>query len=88
MSFEQHSRLKDSLLCPECGNKVVQQVEKLPFQLKGSGWFGQGSSVTENVGTGYHLSQTELNKNLEMEKRIEDVANNMQEKDKQSNREF
>ena len=88
MTFEQHSRLKNSLLCPVCGGAVVQQVEKLPFQLKGSGWFSSGSSVTENVGTGYETSQLELNKNLEMEKRIEDVAHEMQEKDNQSNREF
>jgi putative FmdB family regulatory protein len=81
MKFEQHKIMKDILTCRECGSKLNQVVARLNFKLAGQGWHA-------NEGTGYEITQTELNKNLDLEKRIEHTAHDMQEKDKQKSRVF
>jgi putative FmdB family regulatory protein len=81
MKLAEHTEQKDKLTCQECHSILTQSVARLRFQLNGTGWFA-------NEGVGYEATQTELNKNLDMEKRIEDTAKEMQAKDKQKSKEF
>lgn len=60
--------------CDKCGTELVQQVAQLRFKLEGAGWY-------ENNDHPYSITQTELNNNLEEEKRKEDTINNMQVND-------
>lgn len=61
-------------LCEECDVKLVQKVAPLRFKLEGAGWY-------ENNDHPYAITQTELNNNLDSEKRKEDTINNMQATD-------
>ena len=83
MKLAEHAELKDKLTCQECNGILTQCISKIPFQLKGSGWFSGGSSTMENIG-GYDMTQTELNRNLDMERRIEDTAYEMQYQDQKN----
>jgi predicted nucleic acid-binding Zn ribbon protein len=61
--------------CENCENvKLVQRVAPLRFKLEGQGWF-------ENSNEPYAITQTELNNNLDFEKRKEDEIFTMQEND-------
>lgn len=76
MTFKEHDEV--NVVCPECGQKAIQTVTKLNFRLAGEGWFGSSADANPSP---YGLTQTELNKNLEHEKRVEDFANTMAAKD-------
>ena len=60
--------------CDKCGTLLVQQVAQLRFKLEGAGWY-------QNNDHPYAITQTELNNNLESEKRKEDTIHNMQAND-------
>jgi DNA-directed RNA polymerase subunit RPC12/RpoP len=77
LSHKEHEEQKDSIFC-ECGEKAYQTVTRLSFRLAGEGWFGKASDAIEHP---YAITQTELNKNLDVEKRIEDIANNYTDPD-------
>lgn len=80
MSMAEHEQSKGYLnaktVC-SCGYAMVQQVAKLRFKLEGQGW---GPSDTNPDA--YGITSWEMNSNLDMEKRIEDGAYEMQAKDK------
>ena len=73
LTFSEHSEKKNSIFCEKCGKQMTQRVVPLRFTLKGEGWFGSNANANDNP---YTITQRELNKNLEKEKEIEDVANN------------
>lgn len=77
MSFEEHEKLKNQTYCL-CGRQCYQVVAPLNFKLKGEGWFGNNADA---VASPYAITQMEINKNLELEKKVEDVANNFSEKE-------
>lgn len=72
LSHKEHEEQKDKIFC-KCGEKAYQTVARLSFRLMGEGWFGKSSDAVEHP---YAITQTELNKNLDVEKRVEDIANN------------
>ncbi len=77
MSLSEHSEQKDKMTCQECHSKLTQVVAPLRFKLQGGGWFNQE----------YGITQQEMNSNLDLEKKIENEAYNMQAKD-QNKKEF
>lgn len=77
LSFSEHEKLKNNIHCDCCNKIMTQLVSPLNFTLKGEGWF-VNSQQNDNP---YAITQRELNKNLDTEKRIEDVANNYSEKE-------
>lgn len=78
MTFQEHEERKTVVMCPECKGFANQAVAPLNFRLAGEGWFGKSSDAIANP---YAITQTELNKNLEGEKRCEDYVNTMTSKD-------
>ena len=72
LSFTEHDLLKDNMFC-DCGGKLKQKVSPPNFKMEGSGWHWDNS---------YSLSQMEVNKNLEQEKRFEDQVYSDQGKEK------
>ena len=79
---EQNIKLADKLTTKvhcNCGGEMFQMVAPLRFTLSGQGWFGK-----EGTGTGYEITQRELNKNLDLEKKVEDVAKEHMRKDKEN----
>ncbi len=55
--------------CDDCKQPLIQKVAPLRFKLEGAGWY-------ENNDHPYSITQTELNKNLDEEKRKEDEIYN------------
>lgn len=74
-SFAEHDVNKNNVLC-ECGKPAYQSVSKPNFRMMGEGWFGNSSDAIEHP---YAITQRELNANLDLEKRVEDIANNYQD---------
>lgn len=74
VSMSEHEIIKNNMVCEKCGNKMTQTITPLNFRLKGEGWFGNNS---EAVASPYGITQMEINKNLDYEKRVEDYANTM-----------
>lgn len=74
MSITEHEEKKNNIFCKICNSKMIQCVNKLNFRLVGNGWFDQG----------YGITQQEMNVNLDDEKRLEEVANNHIEHDRQN----
>lgn len=72
MRMAEHTELKEKMTCQECHGPMIQCVARLRFKLAGSGWFANEYGGGSGPGTGYDITQTELNKNLEDEKRIEE----------------
>ena len=62
----------------ECGYLMTQCVSRLNFVLEGQGWFGKSDTCVDPYG----ITEQEMRKNLDLEKRIEDDANNMNAKDR------
>lgn len=75
MKMSEHSELKDKMECQECHGLMVQSVSRLRFRLAGQGWFANEYGGGSGPGSGYEITQTELDKNLEDEKRIEERYN-------------
>lgn len=61
-------------LCDECNIKLIQKVAPLKFKLEGAGWY-------QNNDHPYSITQTELNNNLDEEKRKEDQIYNFDAKE-------
>lgn len=80
MKFSEHEILKDKLSCKECGTKLIQCVSSPNFHLKGEGWFPKKADEYDPAWHG--IDKGSFNKNLDLEKKIEDQANNMAAKDK------
>lgn len=78
LSMAEHEKIKNNILCPKCGTIMLQCVAPLRFFLKGQGWFGNSETAVDPYG----ITDMETRKNLDIEKRIEDQALNMSEKDK------
>lgn len=78
LSFAEHTAMKGKIVCPDCGEIATQMVAPLNFKLAGEGWFGSNADA---VASPYGITQTEINKNLEGEKRVEDYANTMSARD-------
>lgn len=85
MSFAEHEESKNLMseagkkrICDKCGYIMEQKVARLNFKLEGQGWFGDSATCADPYG----ITEMEMRKNLEMEKRIEDDANNMAAKDR------
>jgi len=54
-----YSETKKLLCCSKCHSDVKRMMDyKGTFELKGAGWFGQDGS-----GTGYEITQNEMDKN-------------------------
>ncbi|NCP97740.1 hypothetical protein GW796_05800 [archaeon] len=70
MSFEEHSKKKNQITC-ECDYLMYQVVTAPMVKFLGSGWF---------FNTGYEVTQNEMNKNLDSEKKIEERYNNARAK--------
>jgi predicted nucleic acid-binding Zn ribbon protein len=77
LSFTEHEEKKNKMVC-ECGKPAYQTVSKPNFRMMGEGWFGKCSDAIEHP---YAITQRELDGNLDLEKRVEDIANNYQDKD-------
>ncbi|SPF53531.1 hypothetical protein SBF1_6750002 [Candidatus Desulfosporosinus infrequens] len=77
LTFDEHSKQKNSIVCQKCGSLMYQVVAPLRFTLKGEGWFGKSSDA---IGHPYAITQRELNKNLDLENKIEDIAGNYNDK--------
>ena len=72
MKISEYDMQKSLLTCQECHGNLKQKVHQMTFNLKGSGWFAAADTGGRNgLGTGYEITQRELNENLEMEKRLE-----------------
>ena len=82
LTMSEHTLLKNSIHCKDCNEKATQMVAPLNFKLKGEGWFGKCSDA---ISDPYAITQTELNKNLEGEKRVEDYVNTMTARDENIN---
>lgn len=65
---------KTHITCDKCETEMTQSVAPLRFTLEGSGWY-------ENNDHPYAITQTELNRNLDIEKRVEDGAYEAQYQD-------
>ena len=82
MSMAEHEESKSffnqKTACPHCNYVMEQQVAPLRFKLNGQGWFGEYDSCPDAYG----ITEMEMRRNLDMEKRIEGEATEMQEKDK------
>lgn len=75
MTMAEHSEQKDRLTCQECHSPLSQSVAPLRFALKGSGWFADGSGNNSN-GTGYGITQREMDRNGEITAGMEDAMMN------------
>jgi predicted nucleic acid-binding Zn ribbon protein len=72
MTFEQHENTKDCVLCENCGRPMKQTVRfNGHVKLNGS-W----------ASTGYDLPDSEIARNLDIEKRIENESYEMDAKDR------
>ena len=92
IKFADYNDLKNNLLCVPledkefaealdsyCPGKMVRQMDfSGHFALSGSGWHGR-----EGEGTGYEITQNEMDRNLEQSARDEDTMRSfMQESQK------
>jgi predicted nucleic acid-binding Zn ribbon protein len=77
MTLAEHDVLKEVMQCEECGRMLSQKVAPLRFDLKGVGWFGKNDS-----GTGYEVTQRELDKNLKYEADFDDFASKKIQEDR------
>jgi predicted nucleic acid-binding Zn ribbon protein len=76
MKISEYYEQKDALYCrhqdaekPGCPGKLKRMVDcSATFELKGSGWFGK-----DGEGTGYEITQNEMDRNLESSARDEDT---------------
>jgi len=69
MKMNEYDNLKNTFYCKYCGGKMTRKMDfKGHFTLKGAGWFGEFGS-----GTGYEITQNEMDKNGEDNKRREDL---------------
>lgn len=73
MTFSEHTTKKNKIKCPNCNKKATQAITKVNFKLLGEGWFGPSSDANEHP---YAITQRELNSNLDLENKVEDIAGN------------
>lgn len=76
MSMSEHEEKRGKILC-ECGETAYQVVVPSGYKLKGEGWFGTNADA---VASPYGITDMEIRKNLDNEVRVEDIANNYNEK--------
>ena len=81
LSLLEHEKLKSEIYCEHCNDLMIQMVSPLNFRLKGEGWFQNGYGDSSSVENPYSITQRELDKNIDTENRIEDIANNYSEKE-------
>lgn len=75
IKFADYDTKKDSMQCwefgeekPGCQGKLKRMMDfSGHFQLNGSGWFGRGGE-----GTGYEITQNEMDNNLDDSARMEE----------------
>jgi hypothetical protein len=76
MSFAEHDesklRYSEKTVCPHCNYIMLQKVSKLNFKLEGQGW-----GPSDSNPDAYGITDYEMRQNLDMEKRIEGDAKNM-----------
>ena len=72
LTFEQKKNFTKD--CDSCNIELIQKVAPLRFKLEGNGWYANNDHP-------YAITQTELNNNLDFEKRKEDEIYAMQEND-------
>lgn len=70
MTFEQHENTKNSILCEYCG-KVMKQTVRFNGHIRLNGSWSS---------TGYDLLDSEIARNLDIEKRIENESYEMNAK--------
>jgi len=75
MTMSEHSEQKDKMTCQECHQPLSQTVSPLRFTLKGSGWYADGPGNNSN-GSGYGVTQREMDKNGDLTKGMEDAMMN------------
>jgi len=63
-----YDRKRHLVRCPSCGGKMNRMMDfKGSFELKGAGWYG-----SEGTGTGYEITQNEMDRNGDQNKYLED----------------
>ena len=63
-----YDKAKNEITCTKCHSKMKRMMDyKGGFTLKGAGWFGANGS-----GTGYEVTQNELDKNGDDNKFLEE----------------
>ena len=73
LSFKEHAEKKELQECTSCGNMMIQVVAPLRFTLKGYGWYA--SDYTQGIDP-HGITDTEIQKNLDEVKRVEEQAAN------------
>jgi len=72
-----HDELKKNIRCEKCGSTMSQEIpNQFRFKLKGNGWSDQEYGITD----------METDKNLDGEKRIEEIAKDYVRADREANR--
>lgn len=69
--MDEYDKEKNNQFCETCGTQLRRTISRPVMKLEGGGWFDQDYSIT----------QQEMNQNLEMEKRMEQEAPEMQYQD-------
>jgi len=73
MSMSEHEETKGKIICQKCGTPARQVVVRLGYKFVGEGWFGGNADA---VASPYGITDMEISRNLDNEKRVEDIANN------------
>jgi len=68
IKLEDYDKIKDKICCDVCHGELKRMMDfKGVFELKGAGWFG-----AEGTGTGYEITQNEMDKNGDENKFLEE----------------
>jgi len=63
-----YKTISEALRCEKCGAEMKRMMDyKGSFELKGAGWYG-----SEGTGTGYEITQNEMDKNGDDNRFLED----------------
>ena len=63
-----YEQVKERICCSKCHGDLKRMMDfKGVFELKGAGWFGK-----DGTGTGYEITQNEMDKNGEDNKFLEE----------------
>jgi len=63
-----YDKKRHLIRCPYCNSKMNRTMDfNGSFELRGAGWFGK-----EGTGTGYEITQNEMDRNGDQNKFLED----------------